>query len=105
MTEMLAFSCRPGEGINALLARCETVRQRAALEGQFVMSVEGCALQILRACGISSQHLFTLLQPYSGQLPRTDAQFNNLCQQLRRHGHITEGTPGNIATSLHGPPR
>ena len=69
------------------------------------MSVEGCALQILRACGISSQHLFTLLQPYSGQLPQTDAQFNNLCQQLRRHGHITEGTPGNIATSLHGPPR
>ena len=105
MTEMLAFSRRPGEGINALLARYETVRQRAALEGQFTMSVEGCALQILRACGISSQHLFTLLQPYGGQLPRNDAQFNSLCQQLRRHGYITEGAPGNIATSLHGPPR
>eukprot|EP00974_Lingulodinium_polyedra_P089532 8681510-Lingulodinium_polyedra.AAC.1 len=49
MLEPFAFSRRPGENINGLLARYETVRQRAALEGQFVMSVEGCALQILRA--------------------------------------------------------
>ena len=102
MTEMLAFARRPGENINALLARYETVRQRANVEGQFVMSVEGCSLQILRACGLGAQHLFTLLQPFQGQLPRTDAQFNELCTQLRRYGHISEGTPGNIASSLHG---
>eukprot|EP00974_Lingulodinium_polyedra_P037267 3575750-Lingulodinium_polyedra.AAC.1 len=34
--DMLAFSRRPGETINALLVRYETVRQRAAQEGQFV---------------------------------------------------------------------
>eukprot|EP00974_Lingulodinium_polyedra_P026938 2597593-Lingulodinium_polyedra.AAC.1 len=39
--ELLVFSRRPGDGINGLLARYETDRQRAALEGQFVMSVEG----------------------------------------------------------------
>ena len=50
MTEMLAFARRHGEGINELLARYDVVRQRAALEGQFVMSTEGCALQLLRAC-------------------------------------------------------
>eukprot|EP00974_Lingulodinium_polyedra_P129193 11209158-Lingulodinium_polyedra.AAC.1 len=38
--ELLAFSRRPGENINDLLARCDTVRQRAALEGQFATSVE-----------------------------------------------------------------
>ena len=48
MTEMLAFSRRQGEDINALLTRYEVVRQRAANEGRFVMSVEGSALQILR---------------------------------------------------------
>ena len=32
MTEMLAFARRPGESINAVLARDETVRQRATLE-------------------------------------------------------------------------
>ena len=36
MTEMLAFARRPGENVNSLLAFYETVRQRAALEGQFV---------------------------------------------------------------------
>ena len=34
MTEMLGFASRPGETISALLARYETVRQRAAVEGQ-----------------------------------------------------------------------
>ena len=44
MTEMLAFARKPGETINGLLARYEVVRQRAAVEGQFVMSTEGCSL-------------------------------------------------------------
>ena len=103
MTEMLAFSRRPGESINALLARYEIVRQRAATEGQFVMSVEGCALQLLRACNIRPEQLMLLLQPYGGSMPTTDAEFNILVTQLRRHGHVTEGVHGNIATVLRGP--
>ena len=103
MTEMLAFARRPGETINSLLARYDTVRQRAQAEGQFVMIVEGCALQILRAVGVGTQHLFTLLQPFGGQLPTTEAQFQQMTMQLRRHGHISEGAPGNIAASLQGP--
>eukprot|EP00974_Lingulodinium_polyedra_P052460 5047160-Lingulodinium_polyedra.AAC.1 len=62
MLELLAFSLCPGENINGLLACYHTVRQRAALEGQFVMSVEGCGLQVPRARGISPQHFPTLLQ-------------------------------------------
>ena len=103
MTEMLAFTRHGGENINSLLARYDTVRHRAAIEGQFVMSIEACSLQMLRACGISAQHLFTLLQPFQGQFPQTEAQFQQLCTQLRRFGHISEGSPGNIATSLQGP--
>ena len=102
MTEMLAFARRPGETINALLARYETVRQRAAVEGQFVMSIEGCSLQVLRACNIHSQRLFTLLQPFGGRLPQNDQQFREMCTQLRRFGHISENAPGNIATALQG---
>ena len=63
------------------------------------MSVEGCAVQILTACGIGPQHLFTLLQPFQGQLPQTDQQFNQLCTQLRRYRHISENAPGNVARS------
>ena len=105
MTEMLAFTRRPGEAINAGLARYEIVRQRAAVEGQFVMSMEVCALQLLRACNIQPQHLFTLLQPFRGQLPQDEPQFHELCTQLRRFGQISEGTQGHIVSSLQGPLR
>ena len=44
MTELLAFTRYGGESINALLARYEVVRQRAATEGRFVTSIEGCSL-------------------------------------------------------------
>ena len=97
MTEMLAFARRHGEGIDARLARYEIVRQRAAVEGQFVMSIEGCSLQILRACGMQSQHLFTLLKPLNGRMPRDDQEFSVLCQSLKRHGHVSEHVQGNIA--------
>ena len=105
MNEMIAFARKPGEHINSLIARYETVRQRAALEGQYVQAVPGCALQLMKACGMGPQHLFILLQPFQGQLPRTDAQFRELCTHLRRYGHIAENTPGNIGSQLSGAPR
>lgn len=58
MTEPVNFSRRPNEGINDVLARYEIIRQRAHDEGKFVMSIEGCALQLLRACGASAQQFF-----------------------------------------------
>ena len=51
------------------------------------------------------QHLFILLQPFQGKLPQTDAQFRELCTQLRRYGHIVENAPGNIGNQLTGAPR
>ena len=69
------------------------------------MPIEFCALQILRACNVAPQHLFNLLQPFDNQLPKTQEQFSVLCRTLRRHGHIAEQVPGNIASALHGPAR
>jgi hypothetical protein len=105
MTEMLAFQRRPGEHIDSLLARYETIRQRAAVGGQFTMSIEGCSLQLLQAVGIQTQHLYTLLQPFGGRLPSTDVQFQAMTAQLRLHGHISEGFHGNDASALSGPMR
>ena len=51
MTQLLACSRRQGESINGTLARYAVVRQRAAREGHFVMSWEGCALQY---CGLAT---------------------------------------------------
>ena len=67
------------------------------------MPREFCALQILKACNVAPQHLFNLLQPFDNQLPNNAEQFNALCRTLRRHGHIAERMPGNIASALNGP--
>ncbi len=67
MNEFLAFARRPGENINALLTRYEVVRQRAAHEGNFVMTIEGCALQVLRALHVSPQQLIQFLQSFGGK--------------------------------------
>jgi hypothetical protein len=103
MTEMLAFARKPGENVNALLARYEVVRQRAANEGRFVMSIEGCALQLLRATGVQPAQLTTLFQQFGGRLPMNEVEYQALITQVRRQGHIYEAAPGNIATILQGP--
>ena len=105
MTELMAFHRHSGESVNALLSRYEIVRQRAATEGQFVMSVEGCALQILRACNINPHQIILLLHPFGGRMPNNEAEFSQLCTALRRQGHIMEGVPGNVSTLLRGPMR
>ena len=88
ITEMLAFTRLPGETVSALLARHETVRQRAATEGQFTMSIEGYSLQIFRAYNIHPQQLLTLLQPLGGRLPRDDQQFQDMSTRFRQVEHI-----------------
>ena len=69
------------------------------------MSIEGCALQILRAAGVHPNQLTMLLHQFGGRLPSTEAEYQALLMQVRHQGHIHEASPGNIATILQGPLR
>ena len=66
------------------------------------MSTEGCALQLLRACGVSTNQMMQVLEPFNTNLPANEQQLNALFASMRRTGHITENTPGNIGAALHG---
>ena len=103
MTDLLSFGRRNGEGISQVLTRYEIVRQRARTEGFFVVSAEGWALQLLRACGVSTNQMMQLLQPFNTNLTANEQQLNALFASVRRMGHITEDTQGNIGATLHGP--
>ena len=96
MTQLLAFQRQHGESINAVLMRYDLVRQRARQEGNFVMSWEGCSLQLMRALNVSSQQMIQFLQPFGSRLPSTEAEFDQLTGQMRRVGHILEHSPNNI---------
>ena len=102
MTQLLACSRRHGETINGTLARYEIVRQRAAREAHFVMSCEGCALQLLRARNVSPQQPIQFLQPIQGRLPQDEAEFAILSSHMRRIGLILEHSPNNLGQLLHG---
>ena len=102
MTEFLAFTRRSGESMNSMLARYDMVRNRARVEGNFNMSVEGCALQLMRACNTSTEQMIELLRPFNGIMPVTEAQFTQLKQAMRRRARIAEHAPNNIAQHLQG---
>ena len=103
MNEMLAFARRPGENINMILSRYDLVRGRARNEGQFVMAVEGCAMQLLRACGTNPTQMMQLLQPLNYRLPNSEEEFTMMRDTMRRIGHVLEHSPNNIGQGLHGP--
>ena len=66
------------------------------------MSWDGCTLQLLRACNVSSQHMTQFLQPFQGRLPQDEAEFTWLSAHMHRSGHILEHSPNNIGQLLHG---
>ena len=105
MTELMTFNRVPGESIDALLSRYMTLRFRASQGGVGMqMSWEGYAWLILRACQCNNNQLLQLLHPFQGRWPTDEAEFNTLTMNLRRMGHILEGTPGNVSNQLRSAP-
>ena len=102
MIQLLAFQRHTGENSIAVLARYAMVRQRAFREGNFVMSWEGCSLQVLRALNVNSQQLIQFLQPFGSRLPQDENEFYMLTGHMRRVGHILEHAPNNFGQLLHG---
>ena len=69
------------------------------------MNWEGYSWLLLRACGVSSNQLLTILQPYQGRFPATQQEFEDMQLAIRRIARILENTPGNLAQSLRAVPR
>eukprot|EP00969_Alexandrium_andersonii_P124716 5512518-Alexandrium_andersonii.AAC.1 len=74
-TQLQAFARHQHESINATLARFDLVRNRAATEGSYIMSHEGYALQLLKACNASPTQMIQFLQPFQGRRPTTEQEF------------------------------
>ena len=49
MTEIITFRSNPNERTNELLTRFEVARERAASEGNYVMTCEGYSIALLRS--------------------------------------------------------
>lgn len=98
--DLLSFSRRQGETVDALVSRFDITRQMARREGGGAISVETAALILLRSCGVSSEQFQVLTQPFGLRLPANDLEFSQLCHHWRRMAHIVERHPNNIASGL-----
>ena len=101
MRELMSFHRERNESIDAILSRFRITRWRAAMGNAGIqMSWEGYTWILLRAIGVSSQDLISILQPVQGQFPSTEPEFEAMCMTLRRMGHIRENAPHNLAHAL-----
>ena len=75
-------------------------RYEAQAVGADIRNFHTLATILLRAVGITTTQMVTLLQPIGGRMPANQLQYDRLITQLRSMGHILEQTPGNISEAL-----
>ena len=100
--DLLSFTRRQHETVDALVSRFDITRQLARREGGGALPMETAALILLRSCGVSSDQFQALTQPFGLRLPSTEPEFQQMCHHLRRMAHIVERHPNNIASGLRG---
>ena len=88
--DLMRFQGRPGENVDAMLARFDEVSARAAEDGQLRMNTPHGAATLLSAAGVTADQFQRLLEPTNGLLPTTNQEFNALRTRLRRMGHVLE---------------
>jgi len=105
MSDLMMFQRLNGENTDALVARFRQLRYLAAQGGAGInMSWEGYCWLLIRAVGVTSNQLLTVLQPFQGRFPNTEQEFEEMIMTMRRMGHILEGSVGNLAQQLRTPP-
>lgn len=100
-TQLLNFTARPGERIDSTLTRFDLARAEAQTVGAGIQNFHTLTTVLLRVVRVTGQQMITLLQPFGGRMPNSQAQFDHLFSQFRSMGHILERAPGNIATTLN----
>ena len=68
--DLMRFQARPGENIDALLARYDEVSTRAAEDGQLQFNIPQAAATILSAAGVTADQFQRLLEPMRGLMPQ-----------------------------------
>eukprot|EP00959_Pyramimonas_sp_CCMP1952_P353868 7414093-Pyramimonas_sp.AAC.1 len=53
---------------------------------------------LFRALGFGNQRAMQLLHPLNHHMPRTQQQYEDLCEGMRSVGHLAERSLGNIGS-------
>ena len=100
MNEIMTFHRNSGEKTDDLIHRFEILRVRASQQAGMQMPVNAYTWLLLKAVGINNNQLISLIEPYGGRLPTTNANYQDMLKKLRRMSHIIEGAPGNLGSHI-----
>ena len=90
ITEFMSFDRKPGEKIDDCMARIETCRIRAVVQGGIGFNVTIVSWLLLTRFHIPPDKWTIILIPTNGMLPASDRDFFQFQDYRRRHGHMYE---------------
>ena len=90
IAEILQFQRKPGEDTDGVISRFELTRTKAVNGAGFDMSWIGFSFLLLTILGIQRTSWPLILAPTLGRLPNTAQQYQEFCEYVRRHGHLTD---------------
>eukprot|EP00438_Fugacium_kawagutii_P024626 Skav212826 [mRNA] locus=scaffold2466:561:3704:- [translate_table: standard] len=91
MSELMSFSRMSGESCDSSLTRFEVLRHRAAQRGGMFMNTTALSYLLLNGLRLRPEQWERALIPTDGELPATDAAYQQLVERLRRIGRMQEG--------------
>ena len=90
ISEILQFRRNVSEDTDSVVNRFNLTRDKALNGAGFDMSWIGFSFLLLTILGIPKTQWPILLAPTLGALPRTQQEYNDFCQYVRRQGHLTD---------------
>lgn len=98
ISDLFTFKRHSGESTDDVLSRYELMLHRAQAQGGVVMNEPVKSWMLLTTLQIPKDKWFLLLSPFQGALPTTPQQYTQLCQYIRRQGHLYDTTQDPIKT-------
>ena len=90
MLELWQFRRRPGESMDAYLARFTLVHHRSSINSGQQLSPGQQCFTLMNGMGMSQREMWDCLRTLNGQLPQDEVQLQHIHVQLRRYGHLVE---------------
>ena len=87
---MYTVKRRPGETMDACIARCTVTPHRVASINGVTIGPGQCAFFLMAGAGCTQASMWNVLYTLSGRLPTDEVQFQQVIEQLRRYGHMVE---------------
>ena len=100
MLKMMSFKRLDKESFAEMLTRFDIVREDSENEAAFFLSIEACAMIIVRNVKLDVELFIKLFKPLGMRLPRTQVEFDNLIHEIRKEMTIRENEPGNLRQIL-----